>query len=411
MNKLLYIIPFLAGLLACQKEDGFNYKMHDVDPSEIDSVFFSAGTDKVVTDGKAALSFHLEAYRTVYFGDSASELRAVNLKSLPSNAIHIYDETGAKVDMTYYPEEAGISKTFYAQIGSAQSELEEVEVYAPVANYEKRYVNVVFHVLELDENDDEYDPLTYKKIDYKHLETALNDLNRVFNNEMGNSPNAASANIEFRLAEYTNSGSSMGKPGYNQIIYTSTQAKDAETLIAELDGYYSGARYWNHDAYLNIFVMPFSSDLKNTTPQFQNVSPENVWPGMGEVVDSDVISTEDRTFNNLAAAVERSLFQQAPESRISIANAIGRFYGLYATTFGDNGGDFEDYCSDTQKYITSGQVNQIVKTGLNGEKFNASNAMDAMSNASYRNHITANQAARVRFAIENCPGRMNGLLE
>ncbi|MBR8533957.1 hypothetical protein KDU71_00160 [Carboxylicivirga sediminis] len=410
MKKLLYITPILALLVACQKEDGFNYKMYDVHPSEIDSVFLSAGTQKVMADGKAALSFHLEAYRTVYFGDSVSELRAVNLKSLPSSAIHIYDETGAEVNMTYYPEEAGITKTFYAQIGDAQSELEEVDVYTLDANYEQRYVNVVFHVLELNENDDEYDPLTYKKVEYEHLETALDDLNRVFNNEIGNSPNAASAQIEFRFAKYTNSGAPMNKPGLNEIIYTSEQAKDVETLIAELDGYYSGARYWNHNEYLNIFVLPFSGNLKNTTPQFQNVGAEEAWPGMGEIVDSDDIATEDKTFNNLAAAVERSVFQQAPESRITIANAVGRFYGLYTTSFSEVP-DFEDYCSDTQKYITTGQTNQIVKTGLNGEKFNASNAMDDLSNASYRNHITAEQAARVRFAIESCPGRMNGLLD
>ena len=155
--------------------------------------------------------------------------------------------------------------------------------------------------------------------------------------------------------------------------------------------------------------MPFSGDLKTSEPNFQYVDEENALPGMGDTTDSPDLETSQLTYRNLAAAVNRSVFLQGPETRFSIADVVGKFYGLSGTSHYDT--EFDDYCSDTQKYVSTGQANQIIKTGLNGEKFRAANAMDNVSHATFRNHITVDQVARIRFALDNCPGRMNGLLE
>lgn len=412
MKKLIYILTIVPLLFACEK-DSFNYKMYDLDPMEIDSVFLSPGTPNVLGDGKAAVSFVVEAFRTIQFelGDElVDSLVAVDINRLPANSIKIFDENGTNVGHTYVPEASNVTKEFYAQIGEAESETKQVEVYTTDVSYDKKYVNVVFHTFELRPDDVNYDPLSYQKIKYERFEQVIDDLNKVFNNQLGNAPNAGSANIEFRLAPIDQNGSKLKTPGYTEILYGQADASgnsvSVTDLIKKINSYRNGYYIWKPEEFLNIYVMPVgaSSGLGNQRPLYQNVDEANAMPGMGQITNE---STIEKTYINTCGAVPRSIFFPGPDKRITIVDEIGKYYGLYATRFSSAEGD--DYCNDTQNYLGQGQYNSILKTGLDGEKFRVSNAMDDRIYPSYRNHITIEQAKRVRFAIEHCPGRTNAL--
>ncbi|ULT27254.1 hypothetical protein KUH03_11140 [Sphingobacterium sp. E70] len=69
-----------------------------------------------------------------------------------------------------------------------------------------------------------------------------------------------------------------------------------------------------------------------------------------------------------------------------------------------------DFVADTKKYFTgntqtANQSSGLLKTGLDGEKFLANNAMDDVRFASLRNSFTQGQIERMRLVMEHCPVR------
>ncbi|MEC3906749.1 hypothetical protein VOI54_06945 [Tamlana sp. 2201CG12-4] len=431
MKKILLYITVLAVVFSACEEDTFDYQPYTPSVSEIDSLYFSTGAKTLVADGKAALKFVVEAYRTAQFtnadGQQFDSIVQVNLRHLPEGAIKITDEADNTLGQEFSTTDLGTgTKEFKASIGDVVSEIKSVTLRQAPPAYEKLYVDVIFHVFELKSSDPSYDPLTHREIEQSHLERAVEDLNMVFNNQLGNGPNAGSTNIEFRLAAKDNFNRVMSRPGYKRRDYDQSIAARSSIsttdFIAVMDAN-NGRNIWTPTKFLNIVVIPGGSanSVRTSTPRNQFVtSGDPSLPGMGTPVAPG--SSITKNYRNTCAAVPRALMFPGEDARLIVSGYVGKFYGLFGTRFTNGIPPFvppyrNDYCTDTQNFfLDAGEGNQsnlLLKTDVNGDKFFSENLMDdlGLNFPSFRNHVTIDQAERVRYAIENCPGRNNGLTE
>ena len=423
--RIIPIIIFALFLGGCD-EDSFTSIRFQPEPSQIDSIYLSTGANKLIADGHAKLQFIVETFRTATFtkstGETFDSLVFVNYKDLPSGSLKIYDENNNEVDMEYFTDDdTPDTMGFYAKVGDVESVTKTVELREQKTVKEKRYIDVIFHVFELDPNDDAYDKLSYQELKSEQLEIAIKDLNEVMNRELSSGANSASANIEFRLATQHKDGFLMGTPGYNKIIYdrniigppaypwypkrTYYDSRDFSTAIEDVN------QIWNPENYFNIVVMAAGANdyMGNASPKYQviDTDPLPEMPGMGTVMPSGFIP--ETNFENVCLGIPRTLFFPGPNRRISICPSVGKYYGVLSTRVSN--ADKIDYCGDTQLYVGTDQWDDIVKTGVDGEKFFANNAMDDVRYPSLRNTFTRDQVERIRYAIDHCPSRMNSKTE
>lgn len=419
--KKYIIIPIIIFALSwggCD-EDSFTSMRFQPESSQIDSVYLSTGAKKLIADGHAKLKFIVETYRTATFtkstGETFDSLVFVNYKDLPSGSLKIYDENNDEVGMEYSTDDDTPGTVeFYAKVGNVESAPKTVELREQQTVAEKRYIDVIFHVLELDPNDSGYDVLTYQELKPEQLETAIKDLNGVINREFSSSANAASANVEFRLASQHKNGSSMATPGYNKIMYDKGDIGPPAYPWYPARTYYTvadftavieaGNHIWNPENYMNIVIMPMGGNIYmgNVYPKHQYIEdplPEMI--GMGSVIPSDSIPVTN--YANACLGIPRTLFFPGPNKRISICPSIGSYYGVRNTRVGNL--TTSDYCDDTHLYIGTDQYDDVVKIGVDGEKFFADNAMDAVRYPSLRNTFTVDQVERIRYALDHCPSR------
>lgn len=207
MKKTIYILAMLLALQGCKKE-AFNYATYQADATDIDSVYFSTGSTTLIADGKATLQFVLETYRKVQIessqGKTKDTMMFVDYRTLPTGDVKVYADGQLLSAMEYRTKETTKSSLqFYAQVGNAKSSIKQVQVKQPKVMGEKRYVDIIFHVLELNPTDPAFDPLTNQEITPAQLAQAVTYANDVFNNVYGKDPNGGSANLEFRLAKIT----------------------------------------------------------------------------------------------------------------------------------------------------------------------------------------------------------------
>lgn len=423
MKKIIYTLAVLIGMNSCEKEK-FNYSPYQVDVSEIDSVYFSTGSPTLIADNKASLQFVLEAFRSVQMkndeGKLVDSMLQVDYQSLPASAVKIYAD-GKLVDGMEYKTSNATAGTikFYAEIGTLKSKEKTVKVLQPKAIGAKRVVDVVFHVLELSTTDAAYDPLTYQNIEQRHLEEALAYANAVFNNVYGKDPNGGNANIEFRLAATNPTGAKLAKPGYNLITYNSTWKTNATAVnFAPADftaKFNTTAAYqWDKSKYLNIYILPFAgnSSVGNNRAAYQIVpAGETAIQGITNTVNSEADVPQNNFYTNYGLGIHRTMFFPGTDRKIEIASYLGIYYGLHPTyNASATATTVVDYVSDTRKYLsgsgqTANHVRNLLKTGIDGEKFLANNALDELRFASLRNCFTQGQVERMRLVMERSPVR------
>jgi len=419
MKNLLFVLIVLLGLQACKK-DTFNYKTYAAEVGDIDSIYFSTGSTSLIADGKATLQFVLEAYRKVQIKDAGGQSRDtmmyVDYAKLPKAEVKIFADGQVIEGMEY--KIADLSKNtreFYAQIGGLKSKVKSVQIKAPKPLGAKRYIDVVFHVFELSTTDPGYDALTYQDIQQKQLESAIAYANAVFNNVYGKDPNGGQANFEFRLAKKNPAGTALALPGYNKILYDASwkASPTAQFIPANFTAKINAtvAYQWNKDKFLNIYIYPTAANTNvgNNRAAYQLVAAgQQAIEGIANIVNSEAEIPTTDFYTTYGLGIQRSIFFPEPNLKIEIAPHLGIYYGLYAT----NGITLpiNDFVVDTKKYFTgntqtANQSSGLLKTGLDGEKFLANNAMDDVRYASLRNCFTQGQIERMRLVMERCPVR------
>ena len=419
MNIKNFIISAIISSAACFsgcKQSEFDYKMVEVSADDVTAIYFSAGSDKLIADGKATLKFVVETYKDFKKSDGSTVKQLFDYRKLPEGTVKIYEETTNKeVGATFNTSTAvaGSKLRFYAQVGNVKSPVKEVTVRANPPVLPKLYVDVIFHVWELSPTNVAYDFSSFQPTNYEDIVNGLKIMNDIINNKVGNAPNGASANIEFRLATKNPAGQTLEFPGYEKIIYSDEIKKvpTAPTISAQTDfpDYINkNLKYiWNPKEYLNINILPSGSNNS-----FGNVfPPKQLAPGLGETlilgVPAIATNVDDyvNSFQTTTVFMPNTVFRPGYERRIEIFNSIGAFYGLYATTSLTTARFHSDYCEDTPEF--SSDFTFPVQTGVNGDKFVIENVMDDNRYPSSRNSITLDQVNRMRSVMLRCPGRMN----
>ena len=421
MNKLIISITLIAALVlnACSKEK-FEYNIYKPTITDIDSIYFSAGDISLIADGQAQLKFIVETYKRIKRDNATDTLIFLDYKKLPEGSLKIFESvTGKEVGMTYstnsIPQD---TLRFYAKLGSAQSETRKVYLRPKPVLPPKLYVDVIFHVWELNPSHPTYDVSSYQEIGYQQIIDGLNIMNQVVNNQIGTSPNGASANIEFRLAAKNPSGQNLAQPGYNKIVYSDNVKANPLVSSISLSDFVQFVNktplsyIWTPEKYLNIHVLPSGSGtvVGNLYPpkQLAPSSGQTMIPGITGIAanTSDYI----RDFINATVYMPRTLFFPGYERKIELFGFVGNFYGLYPTSSYSAARTHSDYCFDTQEYNLSDVRNNLVspiKVSVQNIKFYTEYATDDTRFPGSRNSITLDQVNRMRAVLARCPGRMN----
>ncbi|SMC66444.1 M43 family zinc metalloprotease [Pedobacter nyackensis] len=419
MNIKNFIISAIISSAACFsgcKQSEFDYKMVEVSAQDVSSIYFSTGSDKLIADGKASLKFVVETYKDYKKSDGSVVKQLFDYRDLPAGTVKIFEETTNKeVGLTYSNATAveGSKLRFYAQVGNIKSPVKEVTIRATPPVLPKLYVDVIFHVWELNPTNVAYDLSSFQPTNYDDIVKGIKIMNDIINNKVGNAPNAAAANIEFRLATKNVAGQTLQFPGYDRIVY-SDEIKAVPTAptigLGDFSDYINKntAKFiWSPKTYLNINIIPSGSNnsLGNLFPAKQ------LTPGPGEILIPGVAgiaaNVDDfvTSFQATTVFMPNTVFRPGYERRIEIFNSIGAFYGLYSTTSYTTARFHSDYCEDTPQF--SSDFAFTIQTGINGEKFVIENAMDDNRYPSNRSSITLDQVNRMRSVMLRCPGRMN----
>lgn len=423
MNKLIIAgIIVTASVLAGCKKETFDYQLYQPKVTEIDSVYFSAGDVSLIADGKASLKFIVETYRKIKGTNGADSMAFVDYELLPAGSLKVFDAvSGKEVGMTYATTSTAINPLkFYAQVGNIKSAVKNVTVRPNPTLPPKVYVDVIFHVFELNPTHPAYDLSSYQELRYDSIAKALALMNEIVNNQVGSDPNGASANVEFRLATKDPNGVPLAQPGYDKYVYGDEIKGNplASTFIGtdfiQFVNKNVAKFIWNPDAYLNVEVLPYGSGNS-----FGNLATpaKQLAPGPGETPIlgvSTVYATSKadyiKDFVNATAFVPATLFVPGPERKMAIFSFIGNFYGLNATSAYTTARLHSDYCLDTQEFDNNDKRNNFlsaIKVSINGEKFISDYAMDDTRYPSSRTSITLDQVTRMRAVMARCPGRIN----
>jgi len=418
MKKITYILFILLGLNSCKKEE-FSYQVYQPQVEDVDSIYFSTGSPSLIADGKAKLQFVVEAFRKVRInkedGQTLDTMMYVDHSLLPAGSVQIF-ANGQVIDGMEFSttNDSQAELTFYAQIADVKSTEKKVQIRQPQPVGTKRYVDVIFHVFELNPSDAAYDPLTYQEISSKQLEEAIAYANQVFQNELGKDPNGGVANVEFRLAKVNAGGATLATPGYNRILYNNTWRAGNIYVPADFTNRInSTASYrWAPDRYLNVYILPWGANtsLGNNRAEYQIVpTGEEPIEGISHIVNSAAdVPTED-FYTVYGLGIHRTVFFPGTDRKVEIASYLGTYYGLYRTS-SPTGTTVIDYVNDTRKYLTGSNqsantLHNLLKTAVDGEKFLANNAMDDIRYASLRNSFTVDQVQRMRLVMERSPVR------
>ena len=415
MNKTLFTaLAFTLVVAGCKKES-FDYQMYEPAVAEIDSIYFSPGSNMLVADGQATLQFVVEAYRTLSIETAAGRkdsLVKIDERKLPQGALQILKDGQAYNKMEYSTTEYSANKiTFSAKIGNATSKQFEVSLRQKQTIPAKLTVDVIFHIFELKKTDPTYDHLTYQPVTQNQLEEAIIDMNNVFNNVYGNNPNGGNANVHFRLAEKNAAGNMLAKPGYNMIAYDKSWM--VSTFFSPNDFFNkvnaTPSFTWNPTRYLNIYMIPSGANnsMGNNTPQYQVVpTGQNPIEGIPNIVSGPSALPVGKNYETYGVGIPRTLLFPGTGKRIELSAFVGTYYGLKRTSVASP--TTNDFCTDTRKYISSGQFQSLVKVGIDGMKFLADNAMDDNRYPSLSNSFTIDQVNRIRAVMANGPNRLHG---
>lgn len=420
MNKLLIgLICLLSLVQAGCKKDGFAYKMYEPTLEDVDSIYLSATDKMMIADGQATLNFIVETYRSVHLPSGKDTLEFIDYRKLPAGSLKIIEErSGKEVGMSYSTTTIPFDTVkFHAEIGTMKSATKPVALRAKPADPAKIYVDVIFHVWELNTTHPSYDVSSYQPVKLAQLQEGIAYMNSIINNKVGKSPNGATANIEFRLAAKNQAGQTLPEPGLNRIVYSDNVKVNPLAVsftISDFIAYINAnktATIWNPKQYLNVQVIPSgANNSMGTLFPSKQLAPQ---PGQQPIPGMTGIAANEDDFildyANACVGLPRTMLFPGIERKIELFRFIGMFYGLYTPTYTSTR-LYSDYCYDTRKFDGQDKRNSYsfaTKVSTEGEKYIADNAMDDSRYPTLLNSITADQVTRLRAIMARCPGRMN----
>lgn len=422
MKKIAFLLLSAALFSACRNTEYESY-LETMSLDNVTKVSLNPNSPVLVADGVAELTFVVKAFmnvenkRTVevvingenVVRDSVFKIETlVKADRLSVDEMEIRSSRGEIIENFKYSTDtgAGTEIEFTCTVGGKVSAPCKVRLIEKPAPYTKEIVvPVVFHIMSYTTNLSKCNAITGVEVG-KHIDHA----NKAFGAQLyPTAPSCVDSKIRFVLATHDPNGKLLSEPGI-----------DRHDFGSSMSGYTNNkANYlWDPEKYLNIYVYNTYSTNSTSGPQsiLSSVTAIPGLPSTMKVVNDNpseynygtsdthwgiIINVDD--FKKLGQAGTSTRFEQL----------LGMHYGLirtYSTAGIIVDGDV-DYCSDTYTYISSPPVTNEKRTYLPPDStegqiyYNSFNIMDALTTSSV---ITPEQIARVRFVMENCPGRRAG---
>ncbi len=373
----------------------------------------------ILPDGKARMKFYAEAYNILEFpsytpsyeGDSTiytprivRDTSLIPADLLPEGLFRLVDETGKEYpDFSFSTTDTRPrSLRFHLEAGELTSDELEIRVRElPAMDYEPIEIPVIFHVL----NYVNRPGVANITVTSETIRKNIDRMNDVFNGKVTTDPNGGDARITFRAAEYDNNGMLLEVPGLH--IYEMPDEDEVFTRDEDFRAFVfeeGPSLMYDYKNFLNIWLInnPNGASDQVSLPTVID-DPENPIPGLtAEALTADF----PKTATDVGFFVNISYFLNPFRSSdyFEISTVMARYLGLMttqATKFnGSNmvNGD-TDYCPDTYYYWNDNL--SVFKTD-SSQLFTSYNVIDAYS---YKNSISADQAARIRRCLERCPSR------
>ncbi len=284
------------------------------------------------------------------------------------------------------------------------------EQYADVRN-----IPVIFHILQTKDDIDNYGG----EFKLERIEMQLKRINNMLSGAISKNPVGVNSNIQLVMAVYDQYGNRLVEPGVERttIADGAFQKKDG----SDIDSLLLAERLlWPSDKYLNIWLV---SDRKGVVSDFANdvtakCSPTYVYDGAKDMPKGLTLATyADETLTPSQAGIiyklsqldvsERSFYvsnNNKKQGNNELGYYLGLYYGLLPTCNYRNTKATTDYCDDTMDYAaTSTGGNQDWYKTMDGCYFRAENIMDDPRGVHCS--VSQDQAIRMRWFMDNCPGR------
>ncbi|MCT4647425.1 MAG: hypothetical protein N4A74_20735 [Carboxylicivirga sp.] len=442
------ILGLIVLLFSCVPEDITYYDNNIIDKDSITGIRILPSHFQVIADGRAELDLQPVVYKTV------DSIIALNDR-VPTEWIEYYEKSGVETKRfftTNNQELVGQDLKVWARIKGTDIESDTVtfKVREPLAEdaYDEIVIPIVFHVLQ-SEGDIK---AKGKKLRSEKVEQAIKRLNNVFSGIASRNPNGVDTKISFEAAKYNPEGKMLIEPGINRLEakhkLIGYGERTFEWFIRDLhdnidedkkDDYYipeNGNNInWPVEKYFQVWLI--SSDEYDN---FGDKVSEECYP-MSKYTDADLTNMPkglklSRNETNLYMGAKRKglkirlqdFVNTRPLSYKAKSNDwiyyVGIYFGLlpnhkkpYSAGWSWTGTN--DYCNDTfltyvswydsyygripSKYNMNRNSTMYKQVSGVGYEFLAENIMDAPQGL--HQSISKDQAARIRWILENSPER------
>ena len=402
-----------AVFASCSPDDIIVGDNSIVDITSVDSIGIAPDYLSVIANGVAVLDLRPQLFRKEKQGDS---IRVIQILDARVNDEWIEYSANTSLPVSRYfstnnqslvGSEIGITAKIKGT--NIYSEEVKIKVVAPVTITREITIPVVFHILQTQEDVENFGYFNYAKIDM-----IVKKLNNAFGNV---APNAIGIDtkITFKKAVYDHLGNRLHEEGVNRLSPLTSIGTERNKEVAYYDSLLQELKIvWPTDQYMNIWLV-----TDRTTPDFGSIISERNIPGYytgsGENVpnglnlrpyDSSVKFTVFQSGviykSQLINAVETSTGNSGTASDNDLLYYVGKYLGLLQTfSFTSNANP--DYCDDTHNYSIENNTNTQMYKTANNCYFLSTNIMDDPTGV--HTSVSQDQYKRIFWILENSPER------
>lgn len=432
IKKLGYCCISAMLLLGACKPDNFADFENPIQDENIKLVTLTSDSESLLADGKATMEFRFLAYgiaevkklkkevkgkETIY-----SEYMQLDTFLIPSDRISpdfikLYSADGTLIKDNKFRTTALSSAkiNFHAKAGNVISNslaitLREDKVSAAWQEIE---IPLMFHIME--------PPSAVRPtftISVENLQLKVDQLNRVYNNQVAATPNGGNAKIKFVLAKYDLSGRLLAERGMRKVaVVDNMNLAGYKEVIAK--------NLWNPAQYLNVYLCKFADNYNpDGSLSYAAPMPNMILKGASPIPGITAREVPAFNSNEVKDVTDVSIIWSLTEffdpsrwdkdNALEFSTVMGYHLGLLNTeaksVYNSSTGKYDyvlvngdsDYCPDTEVYTSVGNFSVFKKALFTDKLYTAFNIMTGISR---KNSITVDQSARIREVLEKCPSR------
>lgn len=412
-NNYLWLVLLLQVMGACTPEEYTFVDNRTIDPDSIAGIRLQTNHTLLLADGRAQIEM-----QPVLLQKDGNEVLRSRIDDRLIEYRTLSGESISRVFATSAADKIGEKIEVYAQLKGKGlvSDTVAFEIVAPwdSESLQEISVPVVFHVIQVASEVESYGG----EFETARLHSILEKLNNAFSGNVSHNPVGVDSKIRFKPALYDPDGQKLREPGIHRLVTESVS--DAgndqyETFLKEQK------LVWPYDRYMNIWLVSDKANKLNGGFYFF-VTSKCIPRYLTETIGSSDIPA-GLSLQKLPSAWQPSARETGIIYRLETLNKlswvtdpiyeselvfnVGEYLGL-KRTWGKNKNDMsDDHCQDTQPYYLgapdSYKGNKTMFKAVGSCFFLAENIMDDQSGV--HRSVSAEQAKRMRWVLENCPER------